>query len=178
MDPSTIISLVGLAQGTIGSTLGPVLDYFGNPARTYKRRELREIMKLRESLKRTYLGDPLAQSYMGSLQQFATHGPFGPSQMALLERQIRSGSMAESLAGRRLVEQNLSAMGLTPGAQASAIQQEMDRVRGLLASMARTQAGSYAAAQNVQQLEQSRQALAGALTDRYSTLATILGAGV
>jgi hypothetical protein len=154
------------------------MNYFGNPAKTYQRRELRELFKLRRSLGEQYQNDPLGYEYEGQLGSFAQTQPFGASEMKGIDREIQSTTAAESLAGRRMIEQDLASMGIQGGDRAQAIQSEMDRTRGLLASMAKVQAGNYAATQNIQQLEQSRQALAGAMSDRYGTLATILGAGV
>lgn len=177
MDPITMTILAALGGAAMGAS-GPIMgQILGKTAKTAQKRELRELFKLRKSLGEQFLAPEEYNRDIGVLLKYAQTQPFGPQEMEQYEGEMEAVQAGESLASRRSVEQNLAAMDI--GAQRmQAIQGEQERVRRLLANMARANMGSYAAQQNVQQLEQSRQALSSALADRYGTLSQILAAGV
>lgn len=174
MDPITIALLGGAAAGASGPILGEILSQSATAAQG---RELREIFNLRAALGKQFLDPEEYSRDIEALLRYAQKQPFGPQEMKQFDRELMGAQAGEALASQRAVAQNLSAMDVGPQ-RGGAIAAEQSRVRRLLANMARANIGSYAAQQNVGQLEQTRQALASALADRYGTLSQILAAGV
>lgn len=174
MDPVTLALIGGAALGAAGPLSGKLL---GQSAGKAQERELREIFGLRFGLGQSFFDPTEYGRDVGALYRQAQEQPFGPREMAQFERELQGTQAAEALGSQRMVESNLAALGVSQD-RGSAIQAEMGRVRSLLGNMARANMGTYAAQQNVQQLEQTRQLLSQALTERYGTLSAILAAGV